>query len=215
MFSTNLHLDRKTSWHIFFLYVLWGQRCTQWRKVPLARHAYPEILQKQKHPQEKYFMKPKVSWVLKLGTKKERLDPETPQDSPTFRQDGVFSSTSSLCKFLTIFKQISWKKCYTFPWKYVPQQSNTMSSNMRVFPSQYPFPIFFSFFIYYLMNFLVFIRTKPNSPIAKVYWGLQWNKNWEELASNKLILIRTFSETQHEVRPKKKKKKKWLTGSCN
>lgn len=54
--------------------------------------------------------------------------------------------------------------------------------NTSMFPYQSLFPIFLSFLIYSQMNFLVLIKTNPNSPVAKVYWDLRQHKNWEELA---------------------------------
>lgn len=140
-----------------------------------------ENLHKQKHPEEKYFTKHKVWWVLELGIKQQRLDPENPQDSPTFRQDSIFSSSSSLWKFLTIFKQIFWEKnIITFP--------GTVSSNTPTLcpQTQGHFPISTQFsslshFSFTLNEFPAFIGTKPNYPIANVSWGLQQNKNWEEL----------------------------------
>ena len=62
------------------------------------------------------------------------------------------------------------KKYYNLPWHYVLKHLQleciligTHSSSLYYFSNALSFQ----------MNFLVFIGTKPNSPITRVYWDLQ------------------------------------------
>ena len=97
----------------FFSYMSLGvEKMYTMQKGSTEKTCIPNIdnLHKQKRPEEKYFLKLKAWWVVKLGVKQKRLDLENPQDSPTFRQDGIYPSISFLWKFLTTFKQIFWEE---------------------------------------------------------------------------------------------------------
>lgn len=83
--QTSIQIEKQAD---FFSYMSLGEekRCTQWRKFPLKKHAY----QIQKIYANRSTQRRNILSSLKYD------ESSNPQESPTFREGGIFRSTSPL-----------------------------------------------------------------------------------------------------------------------